>query len=150
MFNLMLALHLLTAIFIVGPLAYSATTATRGLRTKDAVATAGAARVTRIYGALSVIVVILGFGLMSMDSPYHKGEKVASFGETWIWLSVVLWLAGAAISLAVLEPSLTRAAAAITEGKPVDSFKARVAASGGIVGLILAVIVFLMVYRPGS
>jgi len=150
MFKILLALHLLTAIFVVGPLVHITTTSARGLRTGDATATAAAARGTRIYGALSILVVILGFGLMSQKAPWDKSQHVAEFGELWIWLSVVLWLIGAAIALAVLEPALKNATTAIGAGEPVEALKGRVAASGGVIGLLMAAIVFLMVYQPGS
>ena len=146
MFKILLALHLLTAIFVIGPLVHIATTAVRGLRKGDATATAAAERGTRIYGALSIVVVILGFGLMSAKSPYTH-QAVADFGDLWIWLSVLLWLVAAALALFVIVPTLERAAASV-ESAP--SLVGKVAASGGIVGILFAVIVFLMVYRPGS
>lgn len=149
MYKLLLALHLLTAIFAVGPLVHAVTTAARGLRTADAAATASSARMARIYAYVSLAVVIFGFGVMSSTNPYtHK--ETASFGELWIWLSALLWLVAVALTLAVIVPALEKATATIGAAGPVDSLKGRVAASGGIVGLIFAVVVFLMVYRPGS
>jgi hypothetical protein len=47
-------------------------------------------------------------------------------------------------------PALERATAAIGTGDAVDGLVGRVAASGGVIGLLFAVIVFLMVYQPGS
>jgi uncharacterized membrane protein len=149
MFKILLALHLLTAIFAIGPLVGAATTASRGLRTGDAGATDSAARTLTIYSYASVLVVIFGFGLMSADDPYGPG-KVADFGDTWIWLSVLLWLVSMALVLAVTVPALKQAATAIGSGGTTDRLVARVAASGGVVGLIFAAIVFLMVYRPGG
>jgi uncharacterized membrane protein len=149
MFKILLALHLLTAIFAIGPLVGAATTASRGLRTGDAGATDSAARTLTIYSYASVLVVILGFGLMSADDPYGPG-KVADFGDTWIWLSVLLWLVSMVLVLAVTVPALKQAATAIGSGGTTDRLVARVAASGGVVGLIFAAIVFLMVYRPGG
>jgi uncharacterized membrane protein len=149
MFKILLALHLLTAIFAIGPLVGAATTASRGLRTGDAGATDSAARTLTIYSYASVLVVIFGFGLMSADDPYGPG-KVADFGDTWIWLSVLLWLVSMALVLAVTVPALKQAATAIGGGGTTDRLTARVAASGGVVGLIFAAIVFLMVYRPGG
>jgi uncharacterized membrane protein len=149
MFKILLALHLLTAIFAIGPLVGAATTASRGLRTGDAGATDSAARTLTIYSYASVLVVIFGFGLMSADDPYGPG-KVADFGDTWIWLSVLLWLVSMALVLAVTVPALKQAATAIGSGATTDRLVARVAASGGVVGLIFAAIVFLMVYRPGG
>lgn len=149
MFNILMALHLLTAVFAIGPLVGAATTASRGLRTKDAAATSGAARVLTIYSYASVLVVIFGFGLMSSDNPYGPG-KVAEFGELWIWLSLLLWVVAMVLLLAVAVPALKKATAALGAGGAVEALTGRVAATGGVVGLIFAAIIFLMVYQPGS
>ena len=149
MFKIFLALHLVAAVFAIGPLVHAATTAGRGVRQGDAAATASSARMLRIYAYASVVVVILGFGLMSSTSPYTHATT-AKFSETWIWLSVVLWAAAVAIVLAVLVPALQKTTAFIGRSEPVASLTARVAAGGGVVGLIFAGIVFLMVYRPGD
>jgi uncharacterized membrane protein len=149
-FKLLLFLHLLAAIFAIGPLVGAATTAARALRTPDAAAAMSAARTIRIYSYVSLLVVILGMGLMSQKAPWDKSQKVAEFGDTWIWLSVLLWLAAMAVSLGVLVPSLTRASADIGSGNGVSGLTGRVAASGGVIGLLFAVIVVLMVYQPGG
>ena len=150
MFKLMLFLHLVTAIFLVGPLVHFATTAARGLRENDAAATASSARGAKIYANVSILVLVFGFGLMSMDSPWNEGEKVASIGEPFIWLSTLLALVAVGLVLAVLVPTLEKATTAIGNGEAVGQLKGKVAASGGIVGLIFLVIVWLMVYKPGS
>jgi hypothetical protein len=103
----------------------------------------------RVYSYTSVLVVIVGMGLMSLDDPDGPG-KVAEFKDLWIWLSVVLWLVAIAITLFVLVPALTKVTATIGAAGSVAAFTARVAAAGGVVGLIFAGIVFLMVYQPGS
>ena len=150
MFKLLLFLHLLVAIFAIGPLVGAATTASRALRTSDAAAATSAARTIRIYSYVSVLVVILGMGLMSQKAPWDKSQNVAEFGDTWIWLSVLLWVVAMALSLGVVVPSLTRAAAGIGSGSAADGLTGRVAAAGGAIGLIFAVIVVLMVYQPGG
>ncbi|MFC6712573.1 hypothetical protein [Branchiibius cervicis] len=108
---------------------------------------------TKIYAGASILTVIFGFGLMSSTSPY-TGKKVASFGETWIWLSLGLWVVAAAIAIAVVVPALDRAGDgfALTDrdaDQPASSAVARVAASGGVVGILMAVVVALMVWQPG-
>jgi glucan phosphoethanolaminetransferase (alkaline phosphatase superfamily) len=154
MFKIVLALHVLTAVFAIGPLVHAATTASRGIRQRDAAAIAGSARLLRIYSYASVLVVILGFALMSTTSDYtHK--RTAEFSELWIWLSLLLWAVAVALVFAVLVPTLTRASAGVvgpddgasTTG--VSALVGRVAAAGGTVGLIFAAIIFLMIYRPG-
>lgn len=150
MFKLLFFLHLAAAIFTVGPLVHFSTTAIRGLRTNDAAATASSARGAKIYANVSVLVLIFGFGLMSMEAPWAKGEKVASITDPYIWISTVLALIAIALVLALIVPALEKAASAIGNNEPVDAFRARIAAPGGIVGLIFLVIVWLMVYKPGS
>lgn len=149
MFKLLLALHVLFAIFAIGPLVHAATTAARGVRTGDGAATASSARMLRIYSYASVLVVVVGTGLMSADRQ-GGGGKVGEFKDTWIWLSLVLWLVAVAITLFVIVPTLTRVTELIKTEGSVVTMTGRVAAAGGVVGLIFAGIVFLMVYRPGG
>jgi uncharacterized membrane protein len=149
-FKILLALHLLAAVFAVGPLVHAATTASRGLRTSDAGATASSARTVRLYSYVSVVVVVLGFGLMSAKAPWDSSQHVADFGDTWIWLSTLLWVVAVALALGVVAPALDKATELVTSGGSVDALTGRVAAAGGVVGLVFAAIIFLMVYRPGS
>lgn len=147
MVKLLLALHLVFAVFAIGPLVHAATTAGRGIRRGDAAATAASARMLRIYAYVSVLVIVAGFGLMSQK---EHGKKLAEFGDTWIWVSLVLWALAIALVLLVAVPTLTKATTMIGQEASVVSLTARVAATGGIVGIIFAVIVVLMVYRPGG
>lgn len=149
MFEFMTVLHILAAVLVIGPLVHAVTTSGRALRHRDAAAATAAARMTRIYAYASVVVVVFGFGLMSATSPY-TGENVAEFSETWIWLSVLLWLAGAVLALAVTAPALTAAADRIAGGAALDSIKGRVLSSGIAVAILFVAIIVLMVYRPGS
>lgn len=151
MFKILLALHLLTAIFAIGPLVGAATTASRGLRKADAGATGSAARTLTIYGYASIAVVVFGMGVMSSKSPYTH-ETVADMGDLWIWLSLLLWVVSLGLLFALTIPALKQATVAIGAGTSdaTQALTGKVAASGGIIGLIYAAIVFLMVYRPGS
>lgn len=146
----MTALHVLFSIFTIGPLVHAATTAARGVRTGDDTATASSARLLKIYSYASVGVVIFGFALMSADSKYRPGQKVAEFSETWLWVSTLLWVVAIGLVLAVLVPTLQRATHRIGAQQSVVALTGRVAALGGLVAVIFAVVVFLMVYRPGS
>jgi len=147
MLKLLLALHLLFAIFAVGPLVHAATTAGRGVRKGDGSATAGSARMLRVYSYASVLVIIAGMGLMSQK---EDGKKLAEFGDTWIWLSVLLWIVAIGIVLIVVVPALDKVTAAIEREESVVSKTAVVAAAGGVVALIFTTIVVLMAYKPGS
>ena len=149
MYKLLLFLHLLAAIFAVGPLVGVATTASRALKTPDADAARSAARTVKVYSYASVVVVLFGFGLMSADAP-GTSQHVAEFGDTWILLSIVFWGASVAVTLGGLVPALQHAATTITEGGSVSTITGRVAAFGGATGLLYAAIVLLMVYQPGG
>ncbi|HZZ97183.1 MAG TPA: hypothetical protein VFE19_09210 [Jatrophihabitantaceae bacterium] len=150
MFKLLLGLHLLFAIFAIGPLVHAATTAGRGARNGDAAATAASARMLKIYSYVSVLVVIAGMALMSVDSPFQKGQKVGEISDLWIWLSLVLWAASIGLVLGVIVPTLSKVTASIGKQQSVGTLTGRLAAAGGVVGVLFAVIVFLMVYRPGG
>jgi hypothetical protein len=145
--KLLLAIHLVLAVFAIGPLVHAATTAGRGIRRGDGAATAAASRVLRIYAYASVLVVIAGFGLMSQK---RRGHRLGEFGDTWIWLSLLLWLVAVGLVLGVIVPTLDRATRKIAGQESVVALTARVAAAGGVVGLLFVVVVVLMVYRPGG
>jgi hypothetical protein len=89
-------------------------------------------------------------GLMSSDDPDHPGHKVADIADVWILVALVLWLFATVEGLALLVPALKQASAALEEGKPVDALRGKVAMLGGSIALNYVVIVFLMVYQPGS
>jgi uncharacterized membrane protein len=147
MLKLLLAAHLVFAVFAVGPLVHAATTAGRGIRTGDGAATASSSRLLRIYGYASVLVVLAGFALMSQK---RGGQKLGEMGDTWVWLSIVLWVLALGIVLALVVPTLDKATRRIEQQESVVALTGRVAASGGVVALLFLAIVVLMVYRPGG
>jgi hypothetical protein len=173
----LLALHLVFAVFIVGPLVWAATTAGRGVRKGDGSLTASSARTLRIYAYVSVLVVGVGFALMSQKQhvsigfprryadflPVSNGadayasnlaiatdKRIADFGDTWIWLSLLLWAVAIALVLIEIVPTLNRATELIEAEDSVVSLTLRIAAAGGVVSALFIAIVFLMVYRPGQ
>lgn len=149
MFKALLSLHLVLAIFVIGPLVHAATTAARGMRTRDATATATAARTARVYTVASLLVVALGFALMSTTSPYTY-RTTATIGQVWIWLSLLLWAVAVGLVFGVLAPALEAATTTIKAGGQAALAQSKVAASGGVIALIFVVIVLLMTLRPGS
>jgi uncharacterized Tic20 family protein len=142
----LLALHLVFAIFIVGPLVWAAKTAGRGVRKGDRSLTASSARTLRIYAYVSVLVVIVGMALMSQKT---HGRTIAEFRDTWIWLSLVLWAAAVALVLLEIVPTLNRATKLIEAEDSVVTLTMRVAIAGGVVSALFIAIIFLMAYKPG-
>jgi uncharacterized membrane protein len=146
MLRVLLAAHLLFAVFTIGPLVHAVTTAGRGIRQGDGAATAAAARIARIYGYASLLVPLVGFGLMSQK---RGGKQLGDFSDTWIWLSALLWLVAIIITLGEVVPTLERVTEKIANEESVVALTSRVASVGGVVGLIFATIIVLMVYKPG-
>lgn len=141
--NLLIFLHVLFAIFAIGPLVGAATTASRGVRAGDGVAVAASARTVKLYGWVSLLVAVLGIGLVQ-----PKWDN--KFSYPWVWISLVIYLIALALTEVVLVPSLAKAGQAITAGTGATAFTARVAAAGGVIGLLFAVIIALMIYQPGG
>ncbi len=154
--NFLITVHVLLAIFAVGPLAHAATTAARGVRAGDGRAVAASARTVRIYGFVTILVAVAGFGLLQ-----PKWDN--RFSAPWVWVSLILFVAALALVFAVLLPSLEKVAVELgggaatgtaaespTAGTAVSAATSRIAASGGVIALLFAVIVVLMVFKPGQ
>lgn len=171
MFTLLLTLHVLFAVFLIGPLTMVPMTAMRSIRKRDASAVADAARQTTIFGLASIVVFVIGFGVV--------GTKPSRFslGDPWITISMTLYVIALVLVLAVLVPDLRRAAKLLTAGVPeapkptkgdepeetlsatpteladharISSVRARVSAIGGLVTLLFIAIIVLMVTKPFS
>jgi len=149
--TVMTVLHVVGAVFIVGPMAILPQTAMRAVRGGQAGQVKTLATSTMIFTWLSLIVFVLGFGVMGM-SKYD-----ISFADTWIWLSVVLYVIAFLISMFLVVPSMRKAATALgsvdaSAGSGTDSNgKAgypAIAAGSGITALLLLVVVILMVWKP--
>lgn len=92
----------------------------------------------RIYAPALIVAGLLGFALQGMS------EGVWEMGQTWIWLSILLWVVLNGVLHAVLLPS---------EAKLADgdvSARSRVAAAGAVMTVLLLVVLALMVYKPGA
>jgi uncharacterized membrane protein len=155
-------LHVVSGVFLVGPMAILPMAGMRALRAREASTAASTARSVRLYTWLSLIVVLFGFGALGMSDPkYHT-----SIASTWIWLSLVAYVVAMVINLGLVVPALQRAAvelsgaAAVPAGAPASdpaaapagagkvAGYARVSAGSGISALLLVLVVVLMVVKP--
>lgn len=91
----------------------------------------------RIYAPALILAGLLGFALQGMS------EGAYSMGQTWIWLSIVLWIALNGVLHAVVLPGER----AVADGD--TSARSKVTIGGGVATLLLVVILVLMVYKPG-
>jgi uncharacterized membrane protein len=91
----------------------------------------------RIYAPALILTGLFGFAMQGMS------DGVIEFSQTWFWLALVLWLA----MNGVLHGMLLPAERAVAGG---DETAAKKVDTGGIVlTLMLAVMVYLMVFKPG-
>jgi uncharacterized membrane protein len=166
--NLLLALHVVAAIFLIGPLVAAANQAARVLRGGDTGALASLARLVTVYGWASLLVGVFGAGLVQ-DRYEH------TWGQAWLPISLVLFLVASALVIGVLAPLLRRAVSTAGSGGPAGGANAgaaaaggdaaatggagggggaglagRAAAVGGVLSLCYVAIAVLMVYKPGG
>jgi|1186.fasta_scaffold14747_3 hypothetical protein len=114
--------------------------------------------VSRIGEYFIYAVFILGFAVLGLS------DSVWKFSQTWVWLSIVLYLIAIGLSHAVLQPAVRRMGVLMHEmaGGPPPSggpppqvaemgeLGKRVGAVGPVLDIILIVILFLMVFKPGG
>jgi hypothetical protein len=105
-------------------------------------------------------VFVLGLVLVLMS------DDIWSFGDTWIWLSMLLYLVGIGLSHGVQQPSVRRMIALMEEmgapgraaaGPRATSAGGRDAgaghaawATGAALNVLLVVLLYLMVLKPGA
>jgi len=116
--------------------------------------------VSRIGEYFIYAVFLFGFAILGLSDPVFK------FSQTWVWLSVVLYIVAIGISHGVLMPTVKRMGVLMKElvdggpppagavGPPPQA--AEMAALGkklGVVGPVLDIfmitVLFLMVWKPG-
>jgi uncharacterized membrane protein len=81
---------------------------------------------------------LLGFGLAGMS------DKAFKMSQTWLSIAIVLWLVQLAIILFVARPAIK----AFTAGD--GSARGRIGMATGITHLILVVMLYLMIFKPGG
>lgn len=132
-------LHVVSAVFIAGPLAIMPVAALRSIRTGDSERAAAAGKSIRLLSYLSLIIVITGFGVLGMADPKYD----LSVTTPWVLASLILYAAALLVTLVVTVPAFQHAGR-----RPGTPLYARAVASSGIATLCLAVVVVLMVWKP--
>jgi len=145
---LLAALHVVGAVFIVGPMAILPMTGMRAILAGQGGQVAVLARSTFVFSLLSLLVVVLGFGILGVTT---HDTKVTT---PWVLSSLILYVIAFALSVFGVVPALRSAAERLTAtpagGAAVDTRRAygRVAMLSGIASLLLVAIVVLMSWKP--
>lgn len=146
-YELVLSLHLLSAVFLVGPAAVAAVTASGLVRAGRADALVRGARTVRALTGGSVLALLLGTGLIGLGD---RGEQWG-FDQLWISASYALWLVATGLTFSVVVRGMEDAAEAVGAGGTAAAGLARrVAVGGGLATLAWAAIVVLMGVKPGA
>lgn len=143
----MVAFHVLTTVFLIGPMAVLPMMALRSLRTGDGPALLRSARSTMIVAIGSLLVVMFGFAVQGM-SPW---DPKPTLGTSWILWSLIAYLVALAICLVAVVPALRSVGERLMEGataavRPNDYRRITIAA--GLMSVLLVVVVVLMVVKP--
>jgi uncharacterized membrane protein len=147
--TVMSILHVVGAVFIVGPMAILPMSAMRAVRAGNAGQVATLAKSTNLFSWLSLLVVIFGFGVTGMaDEKYDL-----SFTTPWILWSIILYVIALALTLFLVVPTMRKAADALESTPGTDAAAGRasypaIAAGSGIASLLLVAVVVLMVWKP--
>ena len=156
-------LHVVTAVFIVGPMAILPMTGMRAIRAGNAGQVLTLAKLTFVLSLASLAVVIFGFGAMSLaDERFNL-----SVTTPWILISIVLYIIALIVSLAMVVPIMRRAGRRLQEAEnapagatgtaPVKGSSAAgnsmseyslIGMSAGMSAVLLLVVVILMVWKP--
>lgn len=151
----LLSVHILAAILTIGPVAIVASMFPRYARaalvapddpTKSSVVRI-LHRITRVYAMIGVLVPVFGIA---------TAVSIGVLGDTWVIVSMVLTAVAAILLIAVVLPDQARVietldsgSAGVSDTTP-DRIARRLGMQTGVFNLIWAIVVVLMIYRPGS
>lgn len=86
---------------------------------------------------------ILGFGLAGQSKVPGTDELQFKMSQTWLTVSIILWLVQLAVLFFVARPAFK----ALSAGDA--SARGRVMAATGVTHLILVAMIYLMIWKPG-
>jgi uncharacterized membrane protein len=142
-YDVVLVLHILSVIIAFAPASTSPTLAARikkaeGEQAVVRLSTHLAANAKTLHFPALVLAGVFGGALIGMSDEAWK------FSQTWIWLAIVVWLAICGIVSAVLMPAERALAAGDLAAEK------KVALGGQLAAVLLLVMLYLMIFKPGG
>ncbi len=136
-------LHIAAAIFLIGPLTFVTSITPRLIRQGEAgdAVLRWAHKATQIYGLGTLLVGVLGLGLV---------RSGITFNQFWVSASLTLFVVAMLLIFAIIERDQRAAIRRREAGSDSPVQAGRVLATSAVVALIWLVILSLMVYQPGS
>ena len=144
--TLFAVLHVVTAVFIVGPMAILPMTAMRAARAGNGAQVMSLAKATSTFSLLSLVVFVLGFAVLGMSDPKDN----YSFSSAWIIWSMILYVVALAVNLFVTVPAMKRASGSVSASTDTarPAGYGAIAGGSGLASLLLVAVVVLMVWKP--
>lgn len=137
---LLLSVHVIAAIVFIGPVTVAASLFPRYAREGNTAVVDALHRVSRVYAVLGVSVP--AFGLAT-------GAAMGVLGDAWLIASILLTAGAAALLALVVLPGQSRVVDAL-HADGTTAVSPRLAMASGVFALTWAVVVVLMIVRPGS
>ncbi|WP_067855824.1 hypothetical protein [Nocardia shimofusensis] len=166
MTGFLLSVHVLAAILSIGPVAVAASMYPPAVRAahrspedpRKAAIVGVLHRISRVYAVVGISVPVFGFA---------TGASLGVLSDAWLVVSIILTAVAAVLLMGVILPAQESALAAIEASRPVgvpatgpetsvadspplERLTARLGMSTGMFNLLWAIVVVLMIYRPGS
>jgi hypothetical protein len=141
---MLLSIHVVAAIVAIGPVTVAASMFPAFARRRDAGALRLLHRICTVYATIGVAVPV--FGLATASS-------LGVLGDAWLLTSIGLTVAAAGLLGLVILPRQRRLLTALSDGPPAADPAPptrRLGMLTGIFNLLWAVVVVLMIVRPGS
>jgi len=140
-YKLMLLLHILAVIVAFAPAFVwpfaSVKLKKEGKPVGPAIGALAAGNTAKIHGPALVLVGFFGFGLVGMS------EKAFKFDQSWVMAAVVVWFLMLGIVFGMMLPAEKKSAGGDESADKIVSM------AGGIMHLLLLVMLFLMIWKPG-
>lgn len=127
-------LHILTAVVAFGPLFLYP-----GLRKAGETKTMAAMHMKMTFPSL-VLLWVFGMGLSGMSKPAGSDELLFKMSQTWLVLSILLWIVLVAVSWFLIKPAISDTSEQATS---------KLAMGTGITHLGLVIGLVLMIWKPG-
>lgn len=139
--NLLLSVHVLGAILAIGPVAVAASMFPPAARRAESAAAGILHRITRVYAVIGILVPVFGVA---------TAVSMGILTQAWLLVSMALTALAAVVLITQVLPLQQKVLAGLKHGAADDSLPRRLAMTTGLFNLIWAVVVVMMIYRPGQ
>ena len=91
-----------------------------------------------------VLAGLFGFALSGMSAPAGGGEALYKMSQGWLSAAVALWIVLIAVIVFVVRPAIVQFAKDAS-----DAARGRIMMGTGVTHLVLVVMLYLMIFKPG-